>query len=297
MTRPCCLILSLLFLPLVTIGCGDSESDGYREITAAVESLPTTAEIDEAPDNEATADATASDTETLGNGALRTEVTPDESPNAEPVDTPAKSGNAVTTDNSGDAGTAEPQPGSPAPAPDKTAPVAENETDPADSADAPAAPDQPSTETASGEKPQREIKLLIPTKKFRVEGPDEAVRVSFDDVDLLKVLNMDPVIPKAPELMPDWLKELDGKRVRIRGFMIPPFSETDVRAFTLARDTQLCCFGRNPLPYDLIDVFLKEGAATEYIELRPFDVVGVFHIGEEIEPGYLYSIDDAVVIQ
>lgn len=282
MTRSIRLVLTLLILPVVTIGCGDSESDGYHEITASVDSLPTTAEVDDATQNGDAAESTADDTE----------VTPNESANSKTVDAPGDAADTTTAENAGDSGTADPQPIDPAVSPDETTTVAENAAQQTDPVEGPASLDQPSEE-----KPKREIKLLIPSKKFKAEGPEKALRVSFDDVDLLKVLNMDPVIPEAPEMMPDWLKQLDGKRIRIRGFMIPPFSETDVRAFTLARDTQLCCFGRNPLPYDLIDVFLKKGAATEYIELRPFDVVGVFHIGEEIEPGYLYSIDDAVVIQ
>ena len=280
MSRLHCLALTLLILPVVAIGCGDSESDGYHEITASVESLPTTAEVDVDIQNNAVA-----------GDAAEPQTKPDESANVEPVETPNDAGDSATAENSGDTVTADPKTDKPATPTDATT-VAADSADPEASAADPASPGQPAEDM-----PKREIKLLIPSKTFKAEGADKALRVSFDDVDLLKVLNMDPVIPEAPGMMPDWLKQLDGKRIRIRGFMIPPFSETDVRAFTLARDTQLCCFGRNPLPYDLIDVFLKEGAETEYIELRPFDVVGVFHIGEEIEPGYLYSIDDAVVIQ
>ena len=281
MTRSIRLALTLLILAVVTIGCGDSESDDYHEITASVESLPTTAEVD----GDTQEDAAAEDAADPG-------TTPDESANAEPVETPSAIGDSTTAEKAGESSPADPQADNPAATPDNPTSVAANSADPEATTDALPSPVPPSEDM-----PKREIKLLIPSKTFKAEGAEKALRVSFDDVDLLKILNMDPVIPEAPKMMPDWLKQLDGKRVRIRGFMIPPFSETDVRAFTLARDTQLCCFGRNPLPYDLIDVFLKEGAATEYIELRPFDVVGVFHIGEEIEPGYLYSIDDAVVIQ
>ncbi len=270
MTRSIRLALTLLILPVVTIGCGDSESDGYHEITASVESLPTTAEVDgDVQDDSAVGEVVAPGTN------------PDESTNAEPGETPNDAGDSATAVKPGDSSNADQQPDTPV----ETATVAENSADPA-------TPDQPSQE-----KPKLEIKLLVPSKTFKAEGPDKALRVSFDDVDLLKVLNMDPVVPNARELMPGWLRELDGKRIRIRGFMIPPFSATGVRAFTLARDTNECCFGPNPTPYLLMDVFLRKGAETDYIDLRPFDVVGVFHIGEEIEPGYLYSIDDAVVIQ
>ena len=48
--------------------------------------------------------------------------------------------------------------------------------------------------------------------------------MSYDDIDLLKVLNMDPVPANAATKMPAWLKGLDGRRIRIRGFMYPTVS-------------------------------------------------------------------------
>ncbi len=136
------------------------------------------------------------------------------------------------------------------------------------------------------------------TRSFKVEGPEQAIRVSFDDVDLLKVLNLDPVPADAPERLPKWLKALDGKRIRVRGFMFPPFQDTDIRGFVLARDNQICCFGRTPKEYDLIDTFMRKGVATHYIQGRPFDVVGVFHIKSDIEKyTAMYELEDAIVIE
>ena len=158
-------------------------------------------------------------------------------------------------------------------------------------------PGEPAVDNQSAE--PREIKLLVPEKSFRTEGPEGAVRVSYDDIDLLKVLNMEPVPVDAVDHFPKWLKDLDGKRLRIRGFMFPPFQETDIPAFVLARDNQICCFGRDPKRYDVIDVVMREGVTTNYIQNRPFDVVGVFHIAPESSEGELYQlyvIDDAIVI-
>lgn len=136
------------------------------------------------------------------------------------------------------------------------------------------------------------------TRTFKIEGPEEALRISYDDFDLLKVMNLDPVPPDAPERMPKWLKELDGKRIRVRGFMYPPFQDKDIRGFVLARDNQICCFGRTPKEYDLVDVFMRSGVTTHYIQNRPFDVVGVFKIKSEIEKfTAMYELEDAVVIE
>lgn len=149
----------------------------------------------------------------------------------------------------------------------------------------------------------REVQLLVPEKTFRVEGPQQALRITYDDLDLLKVLNMDPVTIDAPTRFPSWLRDLEGQHVRLRGYMRPGVVSEDLPMFVLARDTKACCFGPNTKAYDIIPVMLQEGTTTDYIHLRPFDIVGVFHIN--VEPDlddpnkvqFIYYIDDAVLIE
>ena len=84
--------------------------------------------------------------------------------------------------------------------------------------------------------------------------------------------------------------------------MYPPPIETGIPAFMLARDNQICCFGRNPMPYDIVPVILRDDVTTDYINGRPFDVAGVFHVAVEMDLDDLtkvktvYYIDDAIVI-
>jgi hypothetical protein len=147
----------------------------------------------------------------------------------------------------------------------------------------------------------REVKILIKEQTFRVEGPEEAIRISFDDIDLLKVINMDPVTIDAPQKMPQWLRQLDGKRIRVRGYMYPAFKDTGLTAFLIARDTEQCCFGTFAKVYDRFLVRMRKDVTTDYFLLRPFDVVGVLHIDpradEDGELYQMYRIDDAVVIK
>jgi hypothetical protein len=156
------------------------------------------------------------------------------------------------------------------------------------------------TAVAAVKSEPRETKLLIPEKKFQQEG--DALRVSYDDLDLLKVLNMEPVVPDAPDKFPQWLKDLEGKRIRLRGYMRPGELSEDLPFFVLARDTQACCFGPNTKAYDIIPVLMREGVTTDYIHLRPFDITGVFHISvekdldDENKVEFLYLIDDALLI-
>jgi hypothetical protein len=242
------------------------------------------------------------------------EVTPTETANAEtapdPTEVPATSEGTVEQPAEAELAGNASEPGSPTASQNESAndpllaEAAAEEPKPAESAadSAPelaneADPASPKKSTDAAEKKQpRIVTLLIPDKKFKTEGAEKALRVSFDDFDLLKVLNMEPVTEDAPSRMPMWLKDLNGKRIRVRGFMYPPYQETDIRVFTLARDNQICCFGRNPMVYDLVDIFMRKGESSDYILNRPFDVVGVFHIGDSIIPGELYSMDDAVVI-
>jgi len=146
----------------------------------------------------------------------------------------------------------------------------------------------------------RVVELLIPERTFTADSASKALRVSYDDLDLLKVLNLEPVSANAVDLMPGWLKNLNGQRIKIRGFMYPTFESEGIERFVLARDNQICCFGRDPKVYDLVQVDMKSGTTTNYIPAtRAFDVVGRFRIemiSEEGKPYGLYFIEDAEVV-
>jgi hypothetical protein len=147
---------------------------------------------------------------------------------------------------------------------------------------------------AAGSVPKRE-------RTFAIEGSERALRISYDDLDLLKILRMDPVTTDCVDKMPGWLRGLDGKKVRIRGFMKPGLVLTDIPQFMQVRDTGLCCFGPKGKIHDMIAVTLRDGTTTDYIELRPFDVIGTFRIAlDALDDGTvfrLYFIDDAVIAE
>jgi hypothetical protein len=136
---------------------------------------------------------------------------------------------------------------------------------------------------------------------FAVEGPAGAQRINFDDLDLLKLLKMDPVTADCVEKMPEWLKGLGGKKVRVRGFMKPGNFLEGIPQFLLVRSTDMCCFGPKGKVYHMIAVSLKPGTTTSYIELRPFDVEGTFRI-ETVQLDdesiiLLYHIDQGTIIR
>ena len=270
-TAPLATTVALCCL-LANSGCKNQGDTGYREVTAADVANPVTTTLDNNPTPQPTPGPPSPPLPT-GNPAEIDPIT------ASAIDPPAKPSADPKT-------VTEPvNPLRPALPEDRVGRQPQPPGQPLSQPTTPATPAKP-----------REIKLLIKERSFPVVGPDKALRVSYDDFDLLKVLNMDPVPPTAPARMPGWLKQLDGKRIRVRGFMYPTFQDP-VAVFVLARDNQICCFGRNPKIYDLVKVALRKGVTSPYIQNRPFDVVGRFHIANTIQDGrLLYSIDDAIVV-
>jgi len=139
-----------------------------------------------------------------------------------------------------------------------------------------------------------------PPRKFKVEGPNGALRINYDDLDVKKLLNLDNVFPGTAEKLPEWVKVLHGKTIRLRGYMKPGFQADDISQFVFARDTGACCFGPN-LRFDyLITVTMAGDKTTSLRELRPFDVVGKFRIElAQLDDGTiygLYHIDDATLL-
>jgi hypothetical protein len=146
----------------------------------------------------------------------------------------------------------------------------------------------------------RQIELLVPTKAWAMDRQNDAIRLTFEDFNLLSVLNMEPVTEDAVSHMPEWLRSLDGKRVRLRGYMYPTY-ESEVEQFILLRDNLECCFGPGAKIYDNLMVDMKPGTKSKYVNMREsLEVVGRFRIDLKAERGYiygLYRIEDATVVK
>ena len=170
---------------------------------------------------------------------------------------------------------------------------------------------QPPFNASPGKKPAeikpRKVEILVKERVFQTEGKNGALRVLYEDLDLLRVMNMDPVTVDCDKKMPDWLKQLNGKKIRIRGFMRPTFSETDIKYFILASDLQACCFGPNTKIYHLIDVFMKPDLTADFLPQQALEVEGTFKIAPESGDNFpgtkipmverLYILEDAEIIK
>jgi Protein of unknown function (DUF3299) len=95
--------------------------------------------------------------------------------------------------------------------------------------------------------------------------------------------------PKPGESVPVSARELDGKKVFIKGYMYPSSQMTEIREFVLCRDNGTCCFGGQPKLADMIQVSLKEPLTLDYhTGLR--HVAGTFRVEPKTATGGLGSI-------
>ena len=104
--------------------------------------------------------------------------------------------------------------------------------------------------------------------------------ISFDTVKL-KLRKGDPF---HSSLLTPQIHQLDGRRIRVRGYILPPFQQTGLIHFVLVRDNMSCCFGPGAAIYDAMVVDLQPGLTTDYT-ISPVTVEGTFHIHEVRGPG------------
>lgn len=170
-----------------------------------------------------------------------------------------------------------------------TPPISEAPTDPAPPADpasrAEATPTRPSARprrptTRPSGRPAAEKAAAAAS-----EPDDPAARASarakgeitFDDLKF----DIEPDAPYDAGMLTDIIRELDGKTVKLSGFILPStlFRETDIEEFVLVRDNQECCFGPGAALYDCVVVNMVGGAKTNFTT-RPVTVSGKFVLKE-----------------
>jgi hypothetical protein len=110
----------------------------------------------------------------------------------------------------------------------------------------------------------------------RAADADEKIRdLTFDDI------KFDAEKGEAFERsqITSEIEALDGKRVRIRGWILPQsvFKQRGIKNFVLVRDNQECCFGPMAALYDCIVVRMNRGKSCDF-STQAVAVEGVFAI-------------------
>ena len=105
--------------------------------------------------------------------------------------------------------------------------------------------------------------------------PARLLEKTFDDIKF----DIEPDAPFERSMLTDEIEALAGKRIRIRGYILPTPQKRGIKQFVLVRDNQECCFGPGAALYDCILVQMTEGNTAEF-SIRPVAVEGEFDIRE-----------------
>jgi hypothetical protein len=88
---------------------------------------------------------------------------------------------------------------------------------------------------------------------------------------------------------PETIKKLDGRKVRLTGFMYPLQEGKSIQYFCLLRTTQTCCYG--PRPQYNQYVFVEMEKATDFYRLDPVSCVGKFRVDPAPDEGFIYRME------
>jgi hypothetical protein len=73
------------------------------------------------------------------------------------------------------------------------------------------------------------------------------------------------------------IEDMDGHKIRIRGYILPTPQKHGIQQFVLVRDNQECCFGPGAALFDCILVEMKSGKTADFT-IRPIAVEGTFNV-------------------
>jgi hypothetical protein len=142
-----------------------------------------------------------------------------------------------------------------------------------------AKPQKPPREAGTTESRANEQARLDarPTEPVKADSgsPVPAKSVTFDDIKL----DLKKGDPYDSSVLTAKVKQLDGKPINIRGYILPSFQQSGIKQFVLVRDNMECCFGPGALLHDCILVEMI-APATANFTVRPVSVEGTFTIHE-----------------
>jgi hypothetical protein len=123
------------------------------------------------------------------------------------------------------------------------------------------------------------ILLLTPLAAVALAADAGVKEITFDEIKL-ELKKGDAYDSKV---LTDKVKDLDGKAIRIRGYILPSFQQNGIKQFILVRDNMECCFGPGALLHDCIVVEMLP-PATATFTVRPVSVEGKFSVRELKDP-------------
>lgn len=152
---------------------------------------------------------------------------------------------------------------------------------------------EPIVPTAEVDAPE-ESAALTESDAGGVSDDDGLILVEFDRLAGFEyVVEGDAGFTEATQSVdqiPRAIRELDGREVGVRGFMLPIKMDGGlVREFLLMRDQSMCCFGVIPRINEWVAVTMP-GRGVRAMMDQPVTVFGTLRVGELYEHGVLGGI-------
>ena len=88
---------------------------------------------------------------------------------------------------------------------------------------------------------------------------------------------------------PDKIKSMDGRKIKLVGFMYPLQQGKSIQYFCLLRTTQTCCYG--PRPQYNQYVFVEMKTPTAFHRLDPVSCTGKLRVEPTPDEGFIYRMD------
>ena len=144
---------------------------------------------------------------------------------------------------------------------------------------APAASETPISAANIATPPRPKLKPGARTKVLGKAG-DRSYDKTFDD------LRFEMTVGEKFQrsMLTAEIEQLNGQKVRIRGYILPTPQKHGITQFVLVRDNQECCFGPGAALYDCILVEMNPGVTADFT-IRPIAVEGKFEVREFVIDG------------
>lgn len=137
--------------------------------------------------------------------------------------------------------------------------------------------------------------VVAPLLRADEKADDKVTFVSFS-----KLSNFEFEIPEsdnpnelkivANSMVPDSVKQYDGKNININGYMIPlKWEKSDVVEFLVVANTLSCCYGQPPKFNEIILTKMK-GKGVKPLMDSPIFFQGRLKVGAVIEDGGLAAL-------
>ena len=126
-------------------------------------------------------------------------------------------------------------------------------------------------------------------------GAADYEKVGFDRLSAFKFVPPEPApAGEAPvggeEQIPAEIKELNGRKLTITGYMLPVrLTEGRATEFLLVKDPAMCCYGVVPEMNEWVVVKMKQGGVPPLMDV-PVSFYGEFKVGATFENGYMTGI-------